>query len=99
MRVIGSIRDWLDTHDRRRMLRRQQFPETIQRHYWDRAEYAKDATELKALGYVQASRDQNDPYVSATFPAGTGGGFGNLDQTVRRRIPSIHVLYRRRLDH
>ena len=37
----------------------------------------------------------SDPYVSATLPADTGGVMGHLSRTVRRRVPSIHVIYQR----
>jgi hypothetical protein len=79
------------------MVRRQEFPETIRRHYWDRAEYGRDEAALLALGYMPVQKDVNDPLVSSpTIPAATNGLFGNLDRTVQRRVPAIHVLYRRR---
>jgi hypothetical protein len=94
-RIVGSFRDWLNARSVRRMLRSQAFPETLERHYWDGQEYGKDAAGLEALGYVPFSRTENEPYVGATLPAASNGVSGHLDRPVRRRVPSIHVLYRR----
>jgi hypothetical protein len=95
MRIVGSFRDWLNARSVRRMLRSQDFPETLERHYWDGQEYGKDATGLEALGYVPFSRTENEPYVVGTLPAASNGVNSHLDRPVRRRVPSIHVLYHR----
>ena len=78
------------------MVAKQQFPETIERHYWDRREFGTDATALEAVGYAPISTTENDPYVrGSTLPATSNGVVGHLDRTVRRRVAAIHVLYRR----
>jgi hypothetical protein len=94
-RVVGSFREWLNARETRRMVRRQRFPESLQRNYWDRAEFTKDAAELEALGYAAASTEENDPYVTATLPAASNGVSGHLDRTRSRRVAAIHVLYTR----
>ena len=43
VRIVGLLRDWINGRDRRRLARHTQPPEDIERHYWDRAEYGKDA--------------------------------------------------------
>jgi hypothetical protein len=95
-RVVGSFRDWLNARELRRMVVKQHFPETIERHYWDRREFGTDAAALEAVGYEPMSTSENDPYVSgSTLPAASNGVGGHLDRTVRRRVAAIHVLYRR----
>lgn len=94
-RIVGSFRQWLNARDTRRMVRRQRFPESLQRNYWDDAEFRKDAADLEKLGYVAASTEENDPYVSATLPAASNGMSGHLDRTRSRRVAAIHVLYTR----
>jgi hypothetical protein len=95
-RMVASFREWLNARDTRRMVRRQRFPESLQRNYWDDAEYRKDAAELETLGYSAVSTAENDPYVSATLPAASNGPSGHLDRTRSRRVAAIHVLYTRR---
>ena len=96
MRRLGiTLRDWLNARDVRRMTRRRQFPETLERAYWDRTEYSNDSARLEAIGYVVASETDNDPYVRAEIPAASGGVNGILSRTVARRVPDIHVIYRR----
>ncbi len=95
-RVVGSFREWLNARDTRRMVRRQQFPESLQRNYWDRTEFRKDAAELETLGYTATSTEEDDPYVTtATLPAASNGMSGHLDRTRTRRVAAIHVLYTR----
>jgi hypothetical protein len=97
MRIIGSLRDWINARDRRRLAGQRQPPENILRHYWDRAEHGKDAAGLNVIGYTQVSETRNDPYVvSPTIPAASNGVMGHLDRSVRRRVPAIHVQYTRR---
>ncbi len=96
VRIVGSLRDWINARDRRRLARRTQPPEDIERHYWDRTEYGRDAAGLNILGYREVSKSLNDPYVnSPTLPAASNGVTGHLDRSVRRRVPSIHVQYTR----
>ena len=96
VRIVGLLRDWINGRDRRRLELHTQPPEDIERHYWDRAEYGKDAAELSTLGYREVSKRENDPYVqSPTLPAASNGVTGHLDRSVRRRVPSIHVQYTR----
>ncbi len=94
-RVVGSFRDWLNARELRRMVSTQHFPETIERHYWDRKEFGTDAAALESVGYAPLSTSENDPYVSGTLPAASNGMGGHLDRTVSRRVAAIHVLYRR----
>ena len=94
-RVGIAVRDWLNARDTRRMSRRRQFPETLERAYWDRIEYSKDSARLEAIGYVVASETDNDPYVRAEIPAAGGGVDGILSRTISRRVPDIHLIYRR----
>jgi hypothetical protein len=97
MRIVGALRDWINTRDRRRLAHHRQPPERILRHYWDRAEHGKDAAGLNVLGYRQVSETRNDPYVaSPTIPAASNGVMGHLDRSVRRRVAAIHVQYTRR---
>lgn len=95
-RVAGSIRDWFNARDVRRMTRTQRFPETLIRHYVDLAEYGKDEAALQAIGYMAVAKDQTATHVGFTIPASTNGLTGHLDRRVQRRVASIHVLYRRR---
>jgi hypothetical protein len=78
----------------RRMRHRKHLPKSIEKPYWHNDAFAKDSARLEALGYVVESEVGNDAYVSSTYPANTGGGFGQLSRTVTRRVPSIHVKYR-----
>ncbi|HEY6469897.1 MAG TPA: hypothetical protein VI434_09020 [Candidatus Dormibacteraeota bacterium] len=81
--------------DALRLRRRKELPESIEKPYWHRDAYSRDSARLEALGYVVESEVDNAAYVSSTYPANTGGGFGQLSRTVTRRVPSIHVTYRR----
>jgi hypothetical protein len=93
---IGSwFEDYANQVNARRMRRRKQLPESIEKPYWTRDAFARDSARLVALGYAVESEADNDSYVSSTYPANTGGGFGQLSRTVTRRVPSIHVTYRR----
>ena len=78
------------------MRRRKHLPETIDKPYWHDDAFAEDSVRLEALGYSVESETHNDAYVSSSYPANTGGGFGQLTRTITRRVPSIHVTYRRR---
>jgi len=77
------------------MTRMRRFPETVERAYWDRTEYSKDAARLAAAGYVVDSESDNAPYVHADIPAAGGGVDGILSRTISRRVPDVHVIYRR----
>jgi hypothetical protein len=89
------FRDLLNARDARRLAQRASRPETIEQAYWADSEFRRDSTRLAALGYQVASEVENDPYVSTTLPADTGGVMGHLSRTVTRRVPSIHVIYQR----
>jgi hypothetical protein len=91
--------DRMNQLDARRMRRRRQLPESIEKPYWHNDAFARDSVRLEALGYAVESEADNDAYVSATYLANTGGGFGQLTRTVSRRVPSIHVTYRREAAH
>jgi hypothetical protein len=91
---VGSwFEDCMNQIDARRMRKRR--PESVEKPYWHREAFAKDSARLEALGYAVESEVDNNAYVSSTYPANTGGGFGQLSRTVTRRVPSIHVTYRR----
>ncbi len=87
------FRDRLNARDARGLSHRATRPETVERAYWHATEFERDEPRLAALGYAVASEVENDPYVSSTVPANTGGVMGHLSRTVRRRVPSIHVIY------
>jgi hypothetical protein len=93
----GGMGLWFEDHinqlDARRMRLRKQLPESIEKPYWHDDAFAKDAARLGALGYDVETEAASDGYVSATYPANTGGGFGQLGRTVTRRVPSRHVTY------
>lgn len=96
IRVVGSIRDWINARDVRRMVRRQTFPEALVRHYFDLAEYGKDEAALQRIGYMMVGKDVTASHVGVTIPASTNGLTGHLDRRVQRRVAYIHILYRRR---
>ena len=92
---IGSwLEDYANQVDARRLRRRKQLPELIEKPYWHKDAFARDSARLEALGYLVESEADNDAYISSTYPANTGGGFGQLSRTINRRVPSIHVTYR-----
>ena len=96
LRVVGSIRDWFNARDVRRMVRRQEFPDPFVRHYFDRAEYGRDEGALQAIGYMAVAKEETPTHVGVTIPAASNGVTGHLDRRVQRRVASIHVLYRRK---
>lgn len=96
IRVVGSVRDWFNARDVRRMVRRQAFPEAMVRHYFDLAEYGKDEAALQGIGYMAVGKQVTPTHVGVTIPASTNGMTGHLDRRVQRRVASIHILYERR---
>jgi hypothetical protein len=96
LRVVGSIRDWFNARDVRRMVRRKKFPETLERHYFDDAEYGRDEAALQGVGYMAVGKDLTPTHVGVTIPASANGLIGHLDRRVQRRVASIHVVYQRR---
>jgi hypothetical protein len=96
VRVTGSIRDWFNARDVRRMVRKQVFPDPFLRHYFDSAEYGRDEAALQALGYMTVAKDVTPTHVGVTLPAASNGVTGHLDRRIQRRVASIHVLYARR---
>jgi hypothetical protein len=87
------FRDRLNARDARRLSHRATRPDTVEKAYWHDTEFTRDSIRLEALGYEVASEVENDPYVSTTIPANTGGVMGHLSRTITRRVPSIHVIY------
>ncbi len=69
-------------------------PASIEKAYWHNDAFARDSARLERLGYRVESEADNDSFISATYPANTGGGFGQLTRTITRRVPSIHATYR-----
>ena len=96
VRVVGSVRDWFNARDVRRMVRKQVFPDPFLRHYFDSAEYARDEAALQALGYMTVAKDVTPTHVGVTLPAASNGVTGHLDRRIQRRVASIHVMYARR---
>ena len=96
IRVAGSVRDWFNRRDVRRMVRKHRFPESLVRHYVDLAEYGRDEAGLQAIGYMAVAKDVTPTHVGVAIPAATNGAGGHLDRRIQRRVASIHVLYRRR---
>ena len=99
--TAGSVGLWFEDRlnqlDAWRMRGRKPLPATIEKAYWHNDAFARDSARLERFGYSLVSEADNDPFVSATYPANTGGGFGQLTRTVTRRVPSIHATYRRGL--
>jgi hypothetical protein len=91
--------DRMNQLDAWRLRRNAHRPELIEKPYWHNDALASDAARLESLGYAVESEADNSRYVSATYPANTGGGFGQLSRTVTRRVPSIHVTYRLEPEH
>lgn len=95
----GSIGLWfedrLNQPDAWRMRQRKRLPTTIERAYSHNDAFARDSARLERLGYAVESEADNESIASATYPANTGGGFGQLSRTVTRRVPSIHATYGR----
>lgn len=96
--IGGRIEDFLNQVDALRMRRRKNLPESFEKPYWHSDAFAKDLARLEAFGYTVESEADNDAYISSTYPANTGGFFGQTSRTVTRRVPSIHVMYRRVAD-
>ena len=94
----GSVGLWLEDRlnqfDAWRIRRRKHRPSIIEKPYWHNDAFARDAVRLDRLGYAVESEADNESFVSATYPANTGGGFGQLSRTVTRRVPSIHATYK-----
>ena len=91
-----AFRDWLNARQARRIARRQPLPDTIERAYWRATDYEKDSRRLDGLGYVVASETENAPYVTgASVARGETSGYYS-GRTMRRRVPSYHVIYERR---
>ena len=96
IRIAGSIRDWFNARDVRRMVRKQEFPDPMLRHYFDLAEYGRDEAALQAIGYMVVGKEVTATHVGVTLPASSNGVTGHLDRRIQRRVASIHVLYARR---
>lgn len=93
------LRDFVNVLDfaRRRIFHR--FPPTLRRAYWSADEFRRDTDRLARLGYELESQTETPGSVTSVLPAVAGGVTGHLDQSVERRIPSIHVVYRRGVDN
>jgi len=95
----GSIGLWFEDRlnqlDAWRIRGRKQRPAVIEKAYWHNDAFARDSARLERLGYAVESEADNESFVSATYPANTGGGFDQLSRTITRRVPSIHATYHR----
>ena len=88
--VAGPIRSYLWGRDARRMQRSNHFPETLDRAYWSRRQYDRDAQRLRALGYRVTSQEAVEPFITLpSYPM-----FGRAsNRPRRRRVPCIYVHY------
>ena len=95
----GSLGLWFEERlnqlDAWRLRRRKHRPSLIEKAYWHNDAFARDLARLERLGYEVELEADNESFVSATYPANTGEGFGQLTRTIARRVPSIHATYRR----
>jgi hypothetical protein len=87
----GGLGLWFENQmnrlDASRIRRLKQFPEAIERPYWNDDAFAEDSVRLEALGYSVESETHTDGYVNSSYPANTGGGFGQLTRTITRARP------------
>ena len=88
--VAGPLRSYLWRRDARKMQRRNDFPETLDRAYWSRRQYDLDSQRLRALGYRVTSEEAVDPFI--TLPAYPMFG-RTAGRPRRRRVPCIYVRY------
>jgi hypothetical protein len=86
--------DHLNAFSARRMLRRQRFPDTLEKAYWYAQEFDRDANRLGHLGYAVVTQTQSKSVLTNTLPPDTGGVMGHRTRTVSRPLPSFHVFYR-----
>ena len=88
--IAGPVRSYLWSRDARRMQRTQQYPAELQRAYWSRRQYDRDARRLRALGYRVTSEEAADPFITLpSYPV-----FGReAGRPRRRRVPCIYVHY------
>ena len=88
--VAGPVRSFLWGRDARKMARTQQFPETLERAYWSRRQYDRDAQRLRALGYRETSQEAVEPFITLPLYPMFGRAAG---RPRRRRVPCIYVRY------
>ena len=72
-RIAGSIRDWINARDVRRMVRKQAFPDPLVRHYFDLAEQSRDEAALLAIGYIPVTKVETAASGGVKIPASTNG--------------------------
>ena len=90
--LAGPLRSWLWRRDARRMQRSGRFPTQLERAYWSRRQYDRDARTLGALGYRVDSEQAVEPFI--TLPSMPTFGRAN-PRPRRRRVPCIYVAYSR----
>ena len=88
--VAGPLRSLLWARDARKMARRGQFPETLERAYWSRRQYDRDSRRLGVLGYHVTSVEAVEPFITLpSYPM-----FGRTStRPRRRRVPCIYAHY------
>ena len=88
--IAGPLRSFLWRRDARKMQRRHQFPETLERAYWSRRQYNSDSQRLGALGYCVTSVEAVEPFITLpSYPI-----FGRTaTRPRRRRVPCIYAHY------
>lgn len=87
--IAGPLRNWLWARDAQKMRAKGVYPETIERSYWTKSEYARDVARMQELGYTVTSEQTNEPYVTGPVDP------RSVRPPTRRRIPIFHVIYER----
>lgn len=88
--IAGPLRSLLWARDARKMQRRNQYPDTVERAYWSRRQYDRDSERLRALGHRVTSEEAVEPFI--TLPSYPMFGRG-AERPRRRRVPCIYVRY------
>jgi hypothetical protein len=75
--LAGALRDWRYKRDLDKWVKRNAYPDTVQRKYWTTSEYEEDAVRLKAHGYTVAAEEDAEPNIewrqNRTFTVKTHG--------------------------
>jgi hypothetical protein len=92
--LAGALRDWRYKRDLDKWVKRNAYPDTVQRKYWTTSEYEEDAVRLKAHGYTVAAEEDAEPNIDVAPEP-------NIYSKDPRgplplRIPMFHVTYERR---
>jgi len=99
MDIGGPLREWFNRRDAQKVARRQPRPPEVRRRYWSLGEYQRDARRYAALGYVTASEDITEPYVTDPIVARLYDERPSMFRQgppPRHRVPVARVVYRLR---